>query len=414
MSVSARRPGQDPLVLPFLDAADDEAARARLGDLLVDHASPLIHQIVRRQLLSGGGAAARTREQDAEDLHGVLMLRLTAQLWVLRREEHDSGGAVAAESAAPIASFANYVARAAFNACHEWLRQRAPRRARLQSRVRYVLTHDPRLMMREAAGRDWWCGARDAWNARDTSDRALDTSPAHADARLASEAGDADGTTDADVPVEIVRGAADEQAAVVRREAGDPAVSPRAFAAFVHATLAALGRPCRFGTLVAAIGACLGEEDVPAASGGGGQAREAAGRGQDGREDGLPSEVERLRDQRPAILDVLTHREHLERLWNEIRELPPRQRAALLLNLRDDEGRGMIELWPQTGIAPLAELARALDLTEGALRELWPTLPRDDQWIAERLGVTRRQVINLRKCARERLARRLRVILAPA
>ncbi len=74
----------------------------------------------------------------------------------------------------------------------------------------------------------------------------------------------------------------------------------------------------------------------------------------------------------------------------------------------------MIELWPQTGIAPLAELARVLDLTEGELRELWPTLPRDDQWIAERLGVTRRQVINLRKCARERLARRLRVILAPA
>ncbi len=63
-----------------------------------------------------------------------------------------------------------------------------------------------------------------------------------------------------------MREAADEQAAAVRREEGDPAVSPRAFAAFVHATLAALGRPCRFGTLVAAIGACLGEEDVPPAS----------------------------------------------------------------------------------------------------------------------------------------------------
>lgn len=406
-------------MLPFLDAADDEAARARLGDLLVDHASPLIHQIVRRQLLSGGGAAARTREQDAEDLHGALMLRLTAQLWALRREERDGdgSGAVTAETrettseerAAPIASFASYVARAAFNACHEWLRTRAPRRARLQSRVRYVLTHDPRLMMREAADRDWWCGARDAGG---PSDRAKHT---HAHV---SPACDADGAPGSDVAIDIVRGAAEEQAAVVRREAGDPAVSPRAFAAFVHGTLAALGRPCRFGTLVAAIGACLGEEDVPAAGGsgggGGGRSREAAGGGQHGREDGLPSEVDRLRDQRPAILDVLTHRDHLERLWNEIRELPPRQRAALLLNLRDDEGRGMIELWPQTGIAPLAELARALDLTETALRELWPTLPRDDQWIAERLGVTRRQVINLRKCARERLARRLRVILAPA
>jgi RNA polymerase sigma factor (sigma-70 family) len=371
--MAARLSDQDSLVLPFLEAADDEDARDRLGELLIGHASPLIRQIVGRQLLAGGGAAARGREQDAEDLHGTLMLRLTAQLWELRREGVDGG------EAAPIASFASYVARAAFNACHEWLRQRAPRRARLQSRVRYVITHDTRLMMREAANRDWWCG-------------------------LSTAAPDGP-----DVSPDIVRAAADEQAAAVRREAGDPAVSPRAFAAFVHSTMAAIGRPCRFGTLVAAIGACLGEEDVPA---GGGQARQT-GPGQEGQDDDLPSEAERLRDQQPAVLDVLTHRDHLERLWGEIGELPPRQRAALLLNLRDDEGRGLIELWPQTGIAPLSELARALDLTEAALRELWPTLPRDDQWIAERLGITRRQVINLRKCARERLARRLRVILAP-
>jgi hypothetical protein len=284
------------------------------------------------------------------------------------------------------AEFAGYVARAAFNACHEWLRQRAPRRARLQSRVRYVLTHDARLTMREAANRDWWCGLSKA---------------------AARTGTDPDGS---DVSLEIVRAAADQQVAAVRRDQGDPAVSPRAFAAFVYATVAAVGRPCRFATLVAAIGACLGEEDAPAGAGGG-QARQAGG--QDGREDDLPSEAERLRDQRPAILDVLTHRDHLERLWGEIKELPPRQRAALLFNLRDDEGRGMIELWPQTGIAPLGDLARALDLTEAELRELWPTLPRDDQWIADRLGVTRRQVINLRKCARERLARRLRGVLAP-
>jgi RNA polymerase sigma factor (sigma-70 family) len=363
--MAARRSDQDPLVLPFLEAADEDAARERLGELLTGHASPLILQIVRRQLLAG--AAARTREQDAEDLHGTLMLRLTAQLWALRGEEDDS---------APIASFANYVARAAFNACHEWLRQRAPKRARLQSRVRYVLTHDPRLMIREAADRDWWCGARDT-------------------------------SGSADIPLGVVREAADEQAAAVRRDVGDPAVAPRAFAAFVHATLAALDGPCRFATLVAGIAACLGEEDVPAPS-----ARET-GFGKAGQDD-LPSEVDRLRDERPAILDVLTHRDHLERLWREILELPPRQRAALLLNLRDEEGRGMIELWPQSGVAPMAELAGALGMTEAALRELWPTLPRDDQWIAERLGITRRQVINLRKCARERLARRLRSILAPA
>jgi hypothetical protein len=82
--------------------------------------------------------------------------------------------------------------------------------------------------------------------------------------------------------------------------------------------------------------------------------------------------------------------------------------VALLLNLRDAEGRGMIGLFPITETATIGELAQALDMTEAALRELWDDLPRDDEWIASWLGATRRQVINLRKCARERLARRLR------
>ena len=245
-------------MLPSLEAADDEDARTRLGDLLVDHASPLIRQIVRRQLLSGGGAAARTREQDAEDLHGALMLRLTAQLWELRREEREHATA-AASGAAPIASFANYVARAAFNACHEWLRQRAPRRARLQSRVRYVLTHDPRLMMREAADRDWWCGAR------------FRSSPNQRGTRP-------------DVPSPTCGEAADEQPAAVRRETGDPAVSPRAFAAFVHATLAALDGRAGSPRWSPRLAECLGEEDVPPAARWR-SAREAGG-GHDGREDG--------------------------------------------------------------------------------------------------------------------------------
>ena len=36
----------------------------------------------------------------------------------------------------------------------------------------------------------------------------------------------------------------------------------------------------------------------------------------------------------------------------------------------------------------------------------WPELPFDDNTIAALLGATRQQVINLRKCARERLRRR--------
>jgi hypothetical protein len=60
--MAVRPSDRDSLTLPFLEAADDEDARERLGELLVGHASPLIRQIVGRQLLSWGGPAARTRE----------------------------------------------------------------------------------------------------------------------------------------------------------------------------------------------------------------------------------------------------------------------------------------------------------------------------------------------------------------
>jgi hypothetical protein len=117
--------------------------------------------------------------------------------------------------------------------------------------------------------------------------------------------------------------------------------------------------------------------------------------------------VREVSDPGPSPEQALAQRGFLSRLWAEIRLLPGRQRAALLLNLRDADGRGMIGLFPLTGTAEVADLAEALDMPEEKLRALWGELPRDDEWIAGWLSVTRRQVINLRKCARERLARRL-------
>jgi hypothetical protein len=54
-----------------------------------------------------------------------------------------------------------------------------------------------------------------------------------------------------------------------------------------------------------------------------------------------------------------------------------------------------------------AELASALGFSTAQLAELWPRLPLDDAAIAGKLGLTRQQVINLRKSARARLGRRI-------
>lgn len=98
----------------------------------------------------------------------------------------------------------------------------------------------------------------------------------------------------------------------------------------------------------------------------------------------------------------------LQRLWEELTQLPVNQRTALLLNLKDASGFGCITLFPALGIATVRQLAAALELSAERLAELWNELPIEDAHIAELLGLTRQQVINARKSGRERLARRLK------
>ena len=89
-----------------------------------------------------------------------------------------------------------------------------------------------------------------------------------------------------------------------------------------------------------------------------------------------------------------------------------RQRAALLLNLREPNGQGVIELFPLTGVATFPQIAAALEFSLEQLAELWNSLPIDDERIADLLHMNRQQVINLRKAARARLGRRMRENIA--
>jgi RNA polymerase sigma factor (sigma-70 family) len=100
-------------------------------------------------------------------------------------------------------------------------------------------------------------------------------------------------------------------------------------------------------------------------------------------------------------------RQYLANLWLEVRSLRQPQRAALLLNLRDGDGRNAAALLLLARIATADQIAEAIGITLRRLTEIWNDLPLDDLSIAAMLGGTRQQVINLRKAARERLARRM-------
>lgn len=105
---------------------------------------------------------------------------------------------------------------------------------------------------------------------------------------------------------------------------------------------------------------------------------------------------------------ALDRRTWLTRLWAEIRELPLPQRIALLFHIRSEEGTSALFLLPVTGIAGIRQIAEMLGMAAEELGALWNRLPLDDLTTAARLGLTRQQVINLRKSARERLARRMK------
>lgn len=108
-----------------------------------------------------------------------------------------------------------------------------------------------------------------------------------------------------------------------------------------------------------------------------------------------------------SALTSLEQRDFLRMLWREIRLLPLLQRKALLLNLRDSEIVNPVALLVLTATTSFDEIAAAMEMSREALAALWNDLPLDDLRIAAMLGMSRQQVINLRKSARKRLGRRI-------
>lgn len=107
------------------------------------------------------------------------------------------------------------------------------------------------------------------------------------------------------------------------------------------------------------------------------------------------------------VEERLVWRGTLAAAWREIAELPLHQRIALLLGLRGEGGEALLKLLPVTRVASIREIAATLAIEPRELASLWLDLPLDDRTIAGRLGLTRQQVINLRKSARDRLRRRV-------
>lgn len=344
----------DPLLTPFLESPDHDAADVCLSELLTQHAEPVLNSILRKKLRASLRPDDGSPDnQNALEVRSDINLHLLAELQNLRAQP---AGKV-------IGNFRSYVAVVAYHACYEHLRQKYPRRHSLKNKLRYLLTQQPEFALWETepreliAGLAVWHNAEppvrneELWAAlrEDPKEWAALNWPGRATGNLK--------------PLELLRG-----------------------------FFGAVSGPVEFDELVSVCATIWEVQDA-----------------QEESNDETTAEYgDRLADKTANVAAKLEQSQYLQRLWAELQQLPVRQRAAVLLNLRDAQGRGIIALLPLTGVASIRQVAETLELPPLDLAELWAQLPLEDAAIAERLNLTRQQVINLRKAARERLARRMR------
>jgi RNA polymerase sigma factor (sigma-70 family) len=342
------REGIDEVLLPFLREADEAKSQRLLTELISSIAEPIVKSIVHRNLR----AYPVQLGQDAEDVCGEALMRLLARLRSLKDSSQDQA----------VENFRSYVAATAFRACYGHLRKKYPRRHSLKNKVRYVLTHRRGLALWETGESQWLCGIETWRSGKREAAQASRLRELRDNPHVLGEA-----ATSAD---------------------------QRHLADLLTAILKWVGAPVALDEIVTLVAELWGIKDLPLQD----RATQEGGANRPGHIQPFDADEE------------VHHRTYLRRLWSEICDLPPLQRAALLLNLRDGEGRGVIGLFPATGIAGIRQIAAVLDIEAGRFAEMWKGLPIEDAEIARLLGVTRQQVINLRKSARQRLARRMKAM----
>jgi RNA polymerase sigma factor (sigma-70 family) len=337
----------DTLLTPLLNETRDEQANELLSNLITTHAEPVIRNVIRFKLRLSSFREAQRAE--ADDIHQEAVLQLLAQLQRFRQVPDGN----------PITDMRGMAAVIAHRTCARWMRRQFPERHALKNRLHYLLTRQRGFSLWQDQDNKLLAGFA-VWQEQQK-------------------------------PVTAVRnlGEVEKLPAHLRSR---KIAKPQELAEAVASILTYAGGPVEFDQLVSTVAALQGISDQP---------------------------IESLADDNDAAATLLTTTEadpawrtekrmFLQRLWEELQQLPLNQRAALLLNLKDASGNGCITLFPATGIATMRQLAAALEISAESFAEIWNDLPLEDARIAELLGLTRQQVINARKSGRERLTRRLK------
>ncbi len=342
--------GSDILLWPLLQAHDPLLAENLLTDLIQKHADPIIAKILKSKLrVSLIGSQGNHQNQDALEIASELRAILIAELRAV--QQHPARKS--------IKSFPDYVAIKTYSACADYFREMNPQRGRLKNLLRYQLKQNSGFALWKAENNSWYAGLNEwagaPWVETMGADNAMPSSNLVLETILRNESQEID-------PAQLLA------------------------AIFEH-----VGHPVEFEHVVTLAAEAWNVTDAPLES-----------------VDDADRHTE-MRSVNPngGVDLLLEQRLYLEKLWAEVGQLPVLQRVALLLNLRDAQGGSAIFFIPQLLIASQEQIAEMLELPVNEFLALWGDLPLEDSRIAQRFGLSRQQVINLRKTARERLARRM-------
>jgi hypothetical protein len=345
----------DALLLPFLCEQDEDESEKLLAALMSEEVEPVITKIIKNKLkVSLSHEQGSGRNQDALEIAGDLRATILSEL---RRLKDNPGGKL-------INSLHQYVAIKSYSACADYFREKNPQRWRLKNSLRHHLRQNPRFALWESDNHCWLCGLSIWRDAEQMPDERTDE----------------------------LRPFSENPAVALVNSLPDVDLQLLPPAELLTAIFERVGHPVEFDSLVSIAAQVRAVRDQPWES--------------------FDDEDSHLRgslvDKSVRVDAAFEQRLYLEKLWIEVCELPSLQRAALLLNLRDAGGGSVIYFIPFLKIASQKEIAEMLSLPDEQFADLWTKLPLDDTSIAQLLGVTRQQVINLRKTARERLARRMK------
>ncbi|MDX2031251.1 MAG: sigma-70 family RNA polymerase sigma factor [Blastocatellia bacterium] len=346
----------DRTLAAFLETRDTAERGRLLQELILEQAAPAVQQALRYRLrFYAAGGRPGAANPDAEDLYHDVLMKLVKALNQMHSRE---GGGEGSEGISEIKDFRQYAMRVAVNSCNDYLRSKYPLRTRLKDKVRDTLERHREFVVWRSEQGELVCGL-EGWGRE----------------RLSVVAG------------ERAR-ALEERPELLQQErlAGGEAQSI-ALPRLLREIFEWVRSPVELESLVNATAILL---DI----------REHQFESIDDESSSLPNQ---LSVEAPACDRILEGRVTLEKLWKEIRELPIRQRDAIIYTFNDSKGDDLLSLLFEASIVTPSQMASELGVSEERLMTIWKKMPMRNVDAAILMGVDRQTINKWRYRARKHL-----------